>query len=67
VHVCAQSARIKSWQKNETHHDMFDCSQQLVLFVWQFSSYEEALSTEKILVASFSLFLHYHITAKMQQ
>jgi hypothetical protein len=33
------------------------------LFVWQFSSCEEALSTEKILVAShFHCFSHNHIT-----
>jgi hypothetical protein len=33
------------------------------LFVWQFSSCEEALSTEKILVAShFHCFSYYHIT-----
>jgi hypothetical protein len=31
--------------------------------VWQFSSCEEALSTEKILVAShFHCFSHYHLT-----
>ena len=62
--VRAQSTRIESWQKTNETREMFDCSWQLVL-LWQFSSCEEAQSTENIRVGS-----HFHcfcISTSLQQ